>query len=66
MIAWYHLLWIIPVALFVGGELTSFFELKKGYNLTDEEIDLVKGLWQKLTLAERAVLAKFDAIKKAI
>lgn len=58
---WLHLLWIIPVSAFVGGQLTSWFERKDKYNLNDEEKDTLHNLWLRVTGAEKAVLAKIKA-----
>ena len=53
-----HLLWIIPLALAAGGQLTSIIEYKKKYNLTDEELDLLRGLEVKAVGAEKGLIAK--------
>ena len=62
MVAW----WWILVSLAAGGAITSFVEYKLKYNLTDSEIDVVKGLWSKLTGTEKEVLGKISAVNKAI
>lgn len=62
MVAWYWLL----VTLVAGGLITSAIEYKLKYNLTDEELDLVRSVWNKLTSSERAVFGKISAVKKAL
>jgi hypothetical protein len=62
MIPW----WLLLIALAAGGAITSFIEYKLKYNLTDEEIDLVKSIYSKATTFERSVLGKITAIRKAL
>ena len=62
MVQWWYLL----IALAAGGAITSFVEYKLKYNLTDEELDLIRGIYNKVTGAEKQVLAKISAVKKAI
>lgn len=62
MVQWYWLL----VTLAAGGAITSFVEYKLKYNLTDEELDLIRGIYNKVTGVEKAALAKISAVKKAI
>lgn len=62
MIAWY---WAL-IALAAGGFITSAIENKLKYNLTDEEIDVIKGLYAKAASVEKAVLNKIEAFRKAL
>jgi len=57
----YWLFIIVPVALAIGGQLTSIFEYKKKYNLTDEELDLLRNLYGKATGAEQNLLSKIKS-----
>lgn len=53
MVHWY---WLI-VALAAGGFTTSLVEYRLHYNLTDEEIDILKGIFAKVTATEKTVVA---------
>jgi uncharacterized membrane protein YdbT with pleckstrin-like domain len=62
MIAWY---WAV-ITLILGGLITSAIEWHLKYNLTDEEIDILKGLYSKAAGIEKAVLTKIEAFRKAL
>lgn len=62
MIAWY---WLF-IALAAGGMITSVIEYKLKYDLTDEEIDVIKGLYAKAAFVEKSVLNKIEAFRKAL
>jgi hypothetical protein len=62
MIHWY---WAL-VTLVAGGAVTSFIEYRLKYNLTDEELDVIRGIWAKISGTEKAVLGKISAVKKAV
>lgn len=51
-----HLLWIVPVVSFIGFQVGSIVEYKKGYNFADLEKDILEALEGKL-LAEEKVIA---------
>lgn len=47
MIGWYHLLWIVPLTIVLSAEITSWYERKYKYNLTDLEKDALRQLGQR-------------------
>lgn len=62
MIAWY---WAV-ITLALGRLITSAIEYKLKYNLTNEEIDVLKGLYRKAADVEKAVLAKVEAVRNVL
>lgn len=54
MVPW----WSILIALVAGGLATSIVEYKLKYNLTDRELDLLKGLYGKANIEEQNLIAK--------
>lgn len=62
MIAWWHLLWIIPLVFVAGSQLTSWRERKKNVNLNTYEKEILHDLWAKVTGTEKAVLGKIKGM----
>ena len=54
----FHLLWILPLAAFVGFQIGSIVEYKKHYNFADLEKDILTSLEGKITLEERSIVKK--------